>query len=183
MQRRSSASRAPVPCALVTLLLTLPGVAGALEPRYDHRDQQGPTVEAYYARDVLWGTRSSGTAQRGAVRVAWSIDPTGDGNELFFGAAFTVHEGGGTARDRLKLVLDTRYRACVGTEEFKTLLEIGLWGSAAERVAVGPLVGLGFIYDFNRNFGLLTSGFLGAGIGERRVVSFGGGLGLQFRFE
>jgi len=45
------------------------------------------------------------------------------------------------------------------------------------------MVGFGFIYDFSRNFGLLTSAFLAAGIGDGRIVSYGGGLGAQYRFE
>jgi hypothetical protein len=176
-------ARAPFVACLAGAALLVPAVAGALEPRFDHRDQQGPTVEGLYARDFTWSGSSSGSSQRGAVRVAWGFDPTGDGDELFFGTTLSVLDGEGTSRDRVKLTLDTRYRVCVGTEEFKTLFDIGLWGSVAERVAVGPLVGLGFMYDFSRNFGVFTSGFLGAGIGQSRIVSFGGGAGLQFRYE
>jgi hypothetical protein len=168
---------------LGVIALLAPTLAGALEPRFDHRDQQGPVVEALYARDVLWGGNSTESAQRGAVRVAWGVDPSGDGNELFFGATLTVLQGSRATTDRLKLVFDTRYRACLGTEEFKTILDLGLWASAADRIAVGPLVGIGFMYDFSRNFGLFTSGFLAAGIGQNRVVSFGGGAGVQFRYE
>lgn len=177
-------SRARIARVLGTIALLSPALAGALEPRYDHRDQQGPVVEALYARDVLWSSANeTESAQRGAVRVAWGLDPTGDGNELFFGATFTVLQGSGATTDRLKLVFDTRYRACLGTEEFKTILDLGLWASAADRVAVGPLVGIGFMYDFSRNIGLFTSGFLSAGIGQNRVVSFGGGVGVQVRYE
>lgn len=170
--------------SLTAIALAVPALAGALEPRFDHRDQQGPTAEAIYAKDVLWsGSESAENALRGAVRIAWGFDPTGDGNELFFGSTFTVLQGSNTAADQLKLVFDARYRACLGTEEFKTVLDLGVWASAADRVAVGPLVGIGFMYDFSRNFGLLTTGFLAAGIGQGRVVSFGGGVGLQFRYE
>jgi hypothetical protein len=166
------------------LVLTLPGLAGALEPRFDHRDQQGPTAEFLVAKDFLWrGSSNSGTALRGAVRVAWGFDPAGDGDELFFGATFSTFHGAATGDDRVRLTFDARYRACMGTEELKTILDVGIWGSAADRVAVGPLVGFGLIYDFSRNFGMLTSAFLGAGIGESRIVSFGGGLGVQYRFE
>ncbi|MGB8929744.1 MAG: hypothetical protein WCC48_00685 [Anaeromyxobacteraceae bacterium] len=175
--RRGAAS------AVVAVVWLIPGLAGALEPRFDHRDQRGPTVEALAVRDVIWTGHSSMSADRGAVRVAWGFDPSGDGDEVFFGTTLSVLQGTGTGADRVKLTLDTRYRACVGTEEFKTLFDVGIWGSVADRVAVGPLVGLGFIYDFNRNFGVLTSGFLSAGIGESRIVSFGGGVGLQFRYE
>lgn len=165
-------------------LLIAPAAGHGLEPRYDHRDQQGPTVEALYVRDVFWrGSVGSSAASRGAVRAAWGFDPTGDGDELLFGAAYTALEGDATGSDRLSLVLDARYRAFIGTEHFKTLFDVGLWGSAANRVAAGPLVGLGFIYDFSRNVGVLASGSLAAGIGQRRVVSFGGGVGIQVRYE
>lgn len=184
MLRPRAGSRARIARVLGAIALIAPVLAGALEPRFDHRDQQGPLVEALYVRDVLWsGSNESASAQRGALRVAWGLDPTGDGNELFFGATFSGLHGSGTATDRMRLVLDTRYRACLGTDEFKTILELGLWASAADRVAVGPLVGMGFMYDFSRNFGLFASGFLSAGIGQNRVVSFGGGLGVQVRYE
>jgi hypothetical protein len=184
MLGQRAGNRARIACALGTVALLAPALAGALEPRFDHRDLQGPIVEALYARDVLWsGSNETAGAQRGAVRVAWGLDPTGDGNELFFGATFTVLQGSQASTDRLKLVFDTRYRACLGTEEFKTILDLGLWASAADRIAVGPLVGIGFMYDFSRNFGLFTSAFLSAGIGQNRVVSFGGGAGFQVRYE
>jgi hypothetical protein len=167
---------------VVAAVALAPARSAALEPRYDHRDQQGPTAELLFAKDVIWSGSETHTSSRGAVRVGWGFDPTGDGNELFFGSTLTVAEAG-EGPDQVRLTFDTRFRACVGTEEFKTLLDIGLWGSAADRFAAGPLVGLGFMYDFNRNFGLLASGFLAAGIGDVRVVSFGGGVGVQLRYE
>lgn len=168
----------------LVLPLFAPASASALAPRYDHRDQQGPAVEFLYAKDIVWrdSTRTT-TSDRGALHLSWGFDPTGDGNELFFGSTVTVLEGAASGPDRIKLTFDARYRACLGTEEFKTLVDIGLWGSAADRFAVGPLVGLGFMYDFSRNFGLFVSGFLAAGIGEGRAVSFGGGGGVQLRYE
>jgi hypothetical protein len=168
---------------LVTALL-VPARNAALEPRYDHRDQQGPTAEALVVKDFLWrGSTDATNALRGAVRVAWGFDPAGDGDELFVGAVVTTVDGAATGGDRVRLTFDARYRACLGTEELKTLLEVGLWVSAADRVAAGPLVGFGLIYDFSRDFGMLASVFLGAGIGQSRIVSFGGGIGAQYRFE
>lgn len=170
--------------ALVQLAVILPALAGALEPRFDHRDQQGPTVEALVVKDVLWSGSSEATSSvRGAVRFAWGFDPTGDGDELFFGATLMAVEGASSGGDPLRLTLDTRYRICVGTEEFKTLLDLGIWGSVADTVVVGPLVGLGFIYDFSRDFGMFTSAFVAVGIGQGRVFSLGGGVGVQYRFE
>jgi hypothetical protein len=168
--------------ALVALLI--PAMAGALEPRFDHRDQQGGTAEFLAIRDVLWkGTADATNSSRGAVRLGWGFDPTGDGDELLFGGTFSVVDWADPGEDRLRLTFDARYRACVGTEELKTLLDIGLWASAAETLAVGPLVGLGFMYDFSRNFGLFASGFVAAGAGQSRAFSVGGGAGIQFRYE
>jgi hypothetical protein len=169
--------------ALACVAWLLPALAGALEPRFDHRDQQGPTAEALVVKDVLWTGSTSTSASRGAVRIAWGFDPTGDGNELFFGATLSVLDGSGSGSDRVRLAVDTRYRACLGTEELKTIFDVGIWGSVADRLAIGPLVGLGFMYDFSRNFGVLTSGFLAAGVGQSRIVSFGGGVGIQYRYE
>jgi hypothetical protein len=168
----------------VVLSAILPALAVGLEPRFDHRDQQGPTAELLAAKDVIWhGSSTSTNPLRGAVRVAWGFDPAGDGDEVFLGATFTALNSGTSADERVRLTFDARYRACLGTDELKTLLDIGIWVSAADPVAVGPLVGFGLMYDFSRNFGLLTSAFLGAGIGQSRVVSFGGGMGFQYRFE
>lgn len=180
-ERRAAAS---IALAIAACAVGVPEHAGALEPRYDHRDQQGPQAELLYVKDVLW-TGSSEAASRSklAARVAWGFDPSGDGDELFFGATVAAADLSSGPSDRVRFTLDARYRTTVGTDEFKTLLEIGLWGSAADRFAVGPLVGFGFMYDFSRNFGVLTSAFLAAGIGEGRIVSYGGGLGAQYRFE
>jgi hypothetical protein len=180
IERRLAAGLA---LAVASCAWLVPAASRALEPRYDHRDLQGPTAELLVVRDVLWtGSSEAGSSTRVATRVAWGFDPTGDGDEVFFGATIATADLSSNGSDRILLTFDARYRTCLGTEEFKTLLEVGVWGSATERVAVGPLVGFGFIYDFSRNFGLLTSGFLAAGGGDGRVVSYGGGLGAQYRF-
>jgi len=187
VRRARAASRAAAGAAAsvsVLLALLLPARHGALEPRFDHRDQQGPTAEALVVRDTFWhGSGDTESAVRGAVRVAWGFDPAGDGDELFFGATLTVLEREPIPDDRVRLSVDARYRACVGSEELKTLLDFGIWATASDRIAVGPLVGIGFIYDFSREFGLLTSFQLGAAFGQTRVLSVGGGVGLQYRFE
>lgn len=167
-----------------SMALLSPGAGAPLEPRYDHRDQQGPTVEAIYLRDVIWRSSSeSSSADRGALRVSWGFDPTGDGNELLFGATGSLLDWSDGDEERVRLAFDARYRANVGTEQLKTLLEVGIWGTAVESLSIGPLVGLGLMYDFSRNFGLFATGTLAASIGEVRVVSFGGGVGLQLRYE
>ena len=39
--------------ALLAGVIALPTFAGALEPRFDHRDTYGPVVEALLARDSM----------------------------------------------------------------------------------------------------------------------------------
>lgn len=164
--------------------LLLPTAAGALEPRFDHRDQQGPSVEALAVRDFTWsGSATSKSTAREAVRVAWGFDPTGDGDEVLLGATFSPFVGPSVENDRVRLAFDARYRVYVGSEEFKTLFEFGLWGSARDRFLVGPLAGVGLEYDFTRNIGLFSNIFIAAGVGDGRIVSFGGGVGIQYRFE
>jgi hypothetical protein len=169
---------------VAALSLLAPALAAGLEPRFDHRDQQGPIAEALVVRDVLWtGSTAASSATRGAVRIAWGFDPSGDGDEILVGGTVSVLEGTNSGRDRVRWTVDTRYRVNVGTDELKTLLEVGLWGSASDRTVFGPLLGLGLMYDFYREFGMFSTAFLAAGIGEGRVFSFGGGVGIQYRFE
>jgi hypothetical protein len=176
--------RGAVHCAALLAALVLPAAAGALEPRFDHRDQQGPSVEALFARDFTWsGSASTKSALREAVRVAWGFDPTGDGDEILLGVAISTFVGPSIDDDRVRLAFDARYRVYVGSEEFKTLFDFGLWGSARDQFLVGPLAGVGVEYDFNRNIGLFTNVFIAAAVGDGRIVSFGGGLGFQYRFE
>lgn len=173
-------------CAFLAAIAAVaaPASPEALEPRFDHRDQQGPSLDAIFVQDVVWSNSGgSRTAQHLAARGAWAFDPTGDGDELLVGAAWRTPVGSATTSEPIRLTVDVRYRAYLGTEELKTMFELGLWGSAADRFAVGPEVGVGVAYDFNRNIGLLASGFFAAGAGQVRVVSFGGGVGLQLRFE
>lgn len=181
---RSPVTSRVIARAIAALALLSPALAAGLEPRFDHRDQQGPVAEALVVRDVLWtGSTTASSATRGAVRLAWGFDPSGDGDEILVGGTLGVLEGANSGRDRVRWTVEGRYRVNVGTDELKTLLEVGLWGSASDRTVFGPLLGLGLMYDFSREFGLFTSAFLAAGIGEGRVFSFGGGAGLQYRFE
>jgi hypothetical protein len=166
-------------CALV-----LPAVGAALEPRYDHREQHGPTVEFLYAKDTFWrGSSTSSYALRGAVQAGWAFDPTGDGGEIFAGGTLAVAEGARNGPSRNRLALDLRYRGYLGTEELNTLFEIGITGQIQDRFAIGPALGFGIVYHFSRNFGLFASAFLSAAFGEERVVSYGGGLGALYRFD
>lgn len=183
--RPAPGGAAPIRAMAVVLLGILPcGAALGLEPRYDHRDQKGPLVELLGVRDVHWRGATTGTADRGAVRAAWGFDPTGDGDEIFVGGTLTVLEGERTnGADRVRAGVDARYRVVVGTEELKTVFEIGIAATLVDRLSAGPLVGLGVMYDFSRSFGMFASGFFTAGAGQERLVSFGGGLGFQYRYE
>jgi hypothetical protein len=170
--------------ASLAAALLAPQRSQGLEPRFDHRELRGPQVEAVAVRDVVWtGSAQASTSVRGAVRVAWGFDPTGDGDEIFVGTTVTAVDLTGANENRVRLTFDGRYRACVGTEELKTVFDLGIWVSAADRLAAGPLVGVGLMYDFSRNIGLLASGFVGAAIGRGRVFSAGGGIGINYRFE
>lgn len=50
-------------------------------------------------------------------------------------------------------------------------------------VAAGPLVGLGFQYDFSRRAGAYVAASFAAAFGEARVTTFTASLGAQVRFE
>jgi hypothetical protein len=168
----------------VLAALLLPVAGAALEPRFDHREQHGPTVDFLLAKDTFWrGSSNASSAIRGALRGAWAFDPTGDGDEIIAGAALSFREGARTGDSRVRVALDARYRVYLGIDELKTLFEIGLMSPISDRFAVGPLVGFGMAYDFSRKIGLFTSAFLSAAFGQGRVVSYGGGLGAIYRFD
>jgi hypothetical protein len=166
------------------ILLLLPAAAVALEARYDHRDQTGPSAELLVAKDYFWtGSSRTSNATRTAVRVGWGFDPSGDGDDLGVGATFTTSELQNDGTTRVRTSVDVRYRAYVGSEELKTSFDVGLWGSVADDLAVGPLVGLGITYDFTRNFGIFFAAQLSAALGESRHAGFAGGLGVNYRFN
>jgi hypothetical protein len=159
-----------------------PGAARALEPRYDHRDQQGLMAEVGLARDSLVINGLTYPSNRLALRLAWSIDVSGEGDELQLGGSVRLSDRSDPAGTKFLQGVDARYRAYFGSEEFKTFIEIGLWSSLASRLAVGGVVGLGLAYDPSRAWGLyLSAQFIGA-FGEARISTVGLNTGAQLRW-
>lgn len=170
-----------VPIALA-LLAPLP--AAPLEPRFDHRDMHGPTIEALVARDTV--ARSGGgsaSSWRPSIRLGWGLDALGEGDEVLLGATVALHDLDDTAAERVLLAIDARYRAYFGTEEAKTFFDVGVWAPLRSIVAAGPLVGLGFQYDLSRSGGLYAAGSFATAFGEVRVASFALSVGAQLRFD
>jgi len=154
----------------------------ALQPRYDHRDEQGFVVEPLVAHDtVAIQSLPTHSSWRPALRLAYGWDPFGEGNELFLGvqSAFSYND---PERDEVLLALDVRYRAYFGTEQWKTFYELGLWLPVASRFAIGPLVTIGVAYDFSRSTGLYLDGGFATGFGAARIATLSASVGAQFRF-
>jgi hypothetical protein len=169
---------------LVLAALLVPAAAAALEPRFDHRDQQGLLAGLSLFRDSVTGTGSGTTVDvRPALRLAYAFDVSGEGDELILGAAGRLGGWSDPERVRTLLALDARYRGYFGTEELKTFFEVGLWSQLRSRFAIGPMIGLGVAYDPTRAWGLYTSLEFGTGFGAERVFTFGGTVGVQLRFE
>jgi len=176
---------AAVVVAVVALAALLaPGAAAALEPRFDHRDQQGAVLGFAYLRDSA-SRAGQGTAVdlRPALRLGYSFDALGEGNELIVSATARLGGWSDPARDRTLLALDARYRGYFGTEELKTFFDAGVWTQLKSRFAVGPVVGLGLAYDPTRAWGVFAELEVATGFGAERVFSAGGSVGVQIRFE
>lgn len=167
--------------ALLALSLARPGAA--LEPRFDHRDTQGPFVEAFVAHDTVARTGGgSASSWRPAARLAWGVDLSGEGDELVLGLAVALRSFDDPDRGRVLLAGDLRYRTYFGTEEAKTFLDFGLWLPLRSRLAAGPLAGLGFAYDFSRSSGLYLAAAFATAFGEARIASASLSAGAQLRF-
>ncbi len=174
-------SRPALAAALLALAAGSP--AAALEPRFDHRDLQGPFVEAIFARDTVAKTGGgSASSWRSAARVAWGLDVSGEGDELVLGLAVSLRSHDDPERERVLLAGDLRYRAYFGTEEAKTFLEAGLWVPIRSRLAAGPLVGLGFAWDFSRTAGVYAGVSFATAFGDARIASGAASGGAQLRF-
>jgi hypothetical protein len=171
--------------AALAVALAAPVAALALEPRFDHRDQQGPLAELVLARDtVAISGKATRSSWRPAVRLAWTYDFSGEGDELHFGVESAL---GGTwddpERQHVLLAGDVRYRAYFGLDEWKTFFDLGLWLPVRSRVAIGPQLGIGAMYDLGRSGGIYATLGFGTGLGQARIASFTGAIGAQFRFE
>lgn len=163
---------------LAAAALALP--ASALEPRFDHRDEDGILVEMGVSRDTVSADGLSATRYAPVLRLAYGADLIGDGSEFALGASlrFDAPAGSGGVR----LAPDLRYRGYFGTDELKTFFDVGIWAAFSTRWAIGPRVGLGAIYDFGRGFGTYVSIGFGTGFGQMRVVALEAAGGLHWRW-
>jgi hypothetical protein len=168
--------------ALALALLARPATASGLEPRFDHRDQQGLLAELEVARDAVVVDGLNTPSFRPSLRVAWGFDLSGEGDELQLGG--TVRLGSWSDPDQVKCLygVDTRYRAYFGSEELKTFVEVGVWGNLASRLAIGGLAGLGLAYDPSRAWGVYGAARFAGGFGEARISSVSLGAGVQLRW-
>jgi hypothetical protein len=161
----------------------LPAGAAALEPRYDHRDTHGPIVEVLASHDtVAIAGEATASAWRPALRLAWGVAATGEGDEIVVGVTGALARGL-PQEARVLVALDARYRGYFGLDEWKTFFDAGLWLPLVEPIAVGPLVGLGVQWDPSRAFGVYGAASFATAFGEARIVSFTVSLGAQLRFE
>jgi len=159
-----------------------PRMGAALEPRFDHRDQWGLLAEIDLARDSVVKDGLTNPSFRTALRLGWSLDVSGEGDELQLGASLRLGGLEDPAGTRILSSVDARYRAYFGLEEFKTFVEVGLWSSLASPLSLGALVGVGVAYDPSRDWGLYVSAQFNGGYGEARVTSVGLNAGAQLRW-
>jgi hypothetical protein len=170
--------------ALLAALGTIPVAAGALEPRFDHRDTHGPMVELLVAHDTVSAGGDSAASWRPALRVGWGVDAIGEGSDLVVAADLALRSLDDPERERVLVAASARYRSYFGTEELKTFFELGVHAPLRSRLAAGPLVGLGVAYDFSREGGgLFFGGEFAAAFGQARIVTFAVLAGAQLRFE
>lgn len=168
--------------ALAVAAALLPVAAGALEPRFDHSDSHGPVVELLGAHDTVSAGGRTFQAWRPALRAGWGVDVTGEGSELIVAADLALKSWSDPGRHEVLVSTSARYRGYFGTEEWKTWFEAGVWAPVRSRLEVGPLVGLGAIYDFSQDVGIFAGLEFATAFGDGRTVSFAGLAGWQFRF-
>lgn len=179
---RARAARRPLCRALVLAVALLPAGAGALEPRFDHSDSHGPVLEVLGAHDTVGSGGRTFQSWRPTLRAGWGVDVTGQGSELIVSADVALRPWSDPGRERVLLATSARYRGHFGTEQWKTFFEAGVWAPLRSRVGVGPLVGIGVIYDFSLDVGVFAGAQFATAFGDGRTVSFAGLAGGQFRF-
>lgn len=162
--------------------LALPATTVAMEPRFDHRDQQGLLAELGYARDSVVFGGAAHPSERLALRLAWSFDLSGEGDELQLGGTARLGSWSDPGRERCLAAVDGRYRAYFGSEELKTFVEVGAWANLVSKVVVGALGGLGLEYDPSRAWGVYAAARFAGGYGQARVASVSAGAGVQLRW-
>jgi hypothetical protein len=168
--------------ALVAACLFAPALAPALEPRFDHRDQQGLLAELGVARDSVVVGGLTNTSIRPTLRVAWGFDLSGEGDELQLGGTARLGSWADPQKVRCLYGVDARYRAYFGSEELKTFVEVGAWANLASRLVFGGLAGIGLAYDPSRTWGLYAAARFGGGYGEARIASVSAASGVQLRW-
>jgi hypothetical protein len=168
----------------LVLALALAGRAQALEPRFDHRDQQGLQLALETWQETV-AVQGHGTTSQlhPRLRLGWSFDVSGEGDELVLGVGTRLDGWDDPGRTSYLAGVDGRYRGFFGTEELKTFFEVGVFSEIRSRWIIGPLVGLGASYDPSRTWGLFVSAGFQAGLGEARTAAFGGSIGAQLRFD
>ena len=169
--------------ALSLALAAAPGAGAALEPSYGHEDAHGPMLELLVLHDTVVTGDATTNAWRPAIRAGWSLDVTGSGGELVLSADLALRSWDDPERSRILASASARYRGYFGTEQWKSWFEAGLWIPIASRVALGPLVGIGVMYDFSDAAGVFVGTELATALGAARIVSFGGLAGMQLRFD
>ena len=174
------APRRSLRAGLLGLGLLVAAPAEGLEPRYDHRDQLGLLLEASGSWDaVTVGDASQSQWRWPTLRLAFTFDLSGEGDELALGGCWSGQGGG--APD-VVWALDARYRGYFGSDAFKAFVEVGLWAPLAPRLAVGPRAGLGASWDFSRNVGVFLAFGFATAFGEFRGASLEAGAGVQARW-
>ena len=169
--------------AVALAVAAAPAGAAALEPSYGHEDAHGPMVELVLLHDTLVANGETTNAWRPALRAGWTLDVTGSGGELYVAADVALRSWDDPDRSRVLASASARYRGTFGTEEWKSWFEAGIWAPLASRISIGPLVGVGLMYDFSDEAGVFAGAEFAMAIGGARVVSFGGVAGLQWRFD
>jgi hypothetical protein len=166
------------------LAVAAPLGAAALEPRYDHRDEQGVLAALEYWREsTVVSGKPTLTDPHPRLRLGWSWDVSGEGDELVVGGSLRLGDWKDQERMRQLYGIDARYRGYFGTEELKTFFEVGLWAQFQNKVAIGPQAGLGLQYDPSRGWGTFLSLHFGTAFGEARIASLGASAGVQIRFQ
>jgi hypothetical protein len=168
--------------AAAVLAALLPGAGGALEPRFDHRESHGPIVELVQAQDAVTARGRTVNTARTAIRAGWGLDVSGEGSELIVAADLSLRSWSDPRDERVLLSSSARYRGYFGSEEWKTFFEAGLWAPIRSRLAAGPLLGLGVIYDFSQDAGVYAGAEFGVAFGQARILSVSGLAGVQLRF-
>ncbi len=180
----SAAVRRALAAAASLAAAAIPGGAGALEPRFDHRDSHGPFADALLSYDaVARAGATTATGWRTGLHAGWGFDVTGEGDDLLIGATVALPWPDDPDRMKVLLALDARYRGYFGTEQLKTFFDVGAWAPLRSRLAIGPLVGIGLAWDYGRGGGVYAAASFATAFGEARIASLSISAGAQVRFD